>query len=342
MAPKRRGDTDASEVVAFLKTYGMRPFLAHPAGQQLKQLSRDGTVPDEVTQLLSSTPHHCRSQTLRVAKKFITAARGRRALPHDLSVWANQRRSRGDVATDSDLGRALVAARRRSTPQVARMMSGLTPTQSRRQAAAVPAKVSSAVSTGGVALTPASVVNWLYQCLVDLGNLLNVLVGSTSFDERGGTPDVSCGCWCLMWGSDIGARREQAFLAHDVDVDVACFLRPGAEWATIWAAIKQHITGNKFPYVLSESADGRHFRLSPKDPVTIFEFKELKYEVARSAAKPLGRSEIVKRAGRRLRSGDVVRQPAGVNFIDIEVYTIQLPTHVPPCCLRSRAGEPGD
>ena len=34
MAPKRRGDTDASEVVAFLKTYGMRPFLAHPAGQQ--------------------------------------------------------------------------------------------------------------------------------------------------------------------------------------------------------------------------------------------------------------------------------------------------------------------
>ena len=88
------------------------------------------------------------------------------------------------------------------------------------------------------------VVNWLYQVLgrvlYETQNLLGV---NKRFHPDGvyrdalGAP-ASGGQVVAFWGTELGARREQALIAWDYDVDVAVFKTPDCDFSVAWTDLR--------------------------------------------------------------------------------------------------------
>ena len=72
-------------------------------------------------------------------------------------------------------------------------------------------------------MTPASVVNWLYQGAADVVSILRFVCGSAAIGADGKAGGDGIADVALMWGSHLGSARDQALIAWDYDVDMALF-----------------------------------------------------------------------------------------------------------------------
>ena len=102
--------------------------------------------------------------------------------------------------------------------------------------------VAGSIVQEGIPLSPAVLVNWLYQACADVVALLNRRLGDGQFDSNGFIQDGISGECALMWGSFLGAVRDHAMAAWDFDVDIAVFLAMGVDWATVWTPLTHHMS----------------------------------------------------------------------------------------------------
>ena len=78
--------------------------------------------------------------------------------------------------------------------------------------------------------TPQTVVNWIYQAIVDVMARIQSCfppggrfsASGEYFDKNGAR--TAGGEVVLFWGSELGSRREQSLIAWDYDADLAVFV----------------------------------------------------------------------------------------------------------------------
>jgi hypothetical protein len=263
-----------------------------------------------------------KQSTVKKADRFMNAMAQNRSTKRQ-RLWAAQMKSRRSIAPTSLLGQCLTSLPGHGRPK-APAMAGVSIAQIRADSSNLPQKIVEC----GIELTPSNIVNWLYQATVDVQYELCRLLGEGHFDKNGqirvqALPDSKCfeclGEVSLMWGCDLGSRRDQGMLAHDVDVDLAVFLKRGIDWAPIWNVLSTNLT--RKGYRCSAGSDTIHFRVGPHDPLVWHEWKELKNEI--KAKHPgLSRAQINAKASPKFRRGKVAAKPHGTSFVDIEVYHV--------------------
>jgi len=305
------------EANSWFDRYGCKPSQTHPLGIRLFHADLTEAITTRIAQ--SSVMKQC---TVKKADRFMHAMSQNK--PTKLQrVWAAQMKARRSIAPTSLLGQCLAALPAHGRPK-APAMAGVSVATLRDGTS----KVSGKIVDGGIELTQSIVVNWLYQATVDVHYELYRLLGEGHFDKNGqmcvhALPDSICfdclGEVSLMSGSDLGSRRDQGMLAHDVDVDLAVFLKGGTDWAPIWNVLSTTLTQKG--YRCTAGSDTIHFRVGPHDPIQWHEWKELKNEM--KAKHPgLSRAQINQKASPKFQRGNVAAKPHGASFVDIKVYHV--------------------
>ena len=184
-----------------------------------------------------------------------------------------------------------------------------------------------------VPYAPPSVVNWIFQALLDVVSTLERLLGDGSFDRTGHWDGGGgCGEVMLFWGSHLGAVRGQAMIAWDYDGDLAVFMKSGVSFEGIWQLSVGPL--ERLGYRCSKHSDFK-YRISPPNPMCWAPYKELFQEI-REHDRTLSRADILKRCAALWRDGARSTHPHGSNCIDIEVYTVGQPLAT------RRRGQPSD
>ena len=169
-------------------------------------------------------------ETITKATQFLRAFR-MNALTADQRQWAAQMRKRKYIAATSSFGRALAASKESGVRKVI-AMGGLNLESDATMDLTGPlAVVQEAFPVGTVSFIPQAAADFLYQLLAEVVMASHAVLGRGAFDEIGQfrAPDgsiVSGGQLAVVWGTELGARREQSMLAYDYDLDIAVFLTP--------------------------------------------------------------------------------------------------------------------
>ena len=175
--------------------------------------------------------------------------------------------------------------------------------------------------------TPQPVVNWLYQAAAYAITILQHHLGTRArFNEHGEFVDVetnspaSGGQVCGVWGTELGARREQALIAWDYDVDLAVFITEDFVFSELWLEVKKALE----PLGLQclEHDKGYKFRIAPLQPVA-FNYWQARRHEAKLNNPGLARPKLLQLASIRRKHHEVLQNPTGINCVDIEVHTVK-------------------
>ena len=134
-------------------------------------------------------------------------------------------------------------------------------------------------SATGVQWLPQEAADWLYQATHYVIPLLQTLLGTNSaFDANGEYRDASGrpasgDQLAAFWGTEIGSRRDRAFIAYDADVDFEAFVTPCCEFDKIWSAAAEFLESRELMCKITNK--GKYYRVSPRHPLTSNEWKEL-------------------------------------------------------------------
>ena len=314
----------------FSQIYGGKPCQSSELGKAVHlAMSRvdDTRLSTQFAELWNDAPA-MQKGTVATADKFLRAVRGGRDVSK-FAAWAARTRCRLELM-DSELSRALAlqnsgaglpAAKR--LKRQANRGTGSSAHPAVNTDGSVAAVVLNTVA-GPIPMTPAVVVNWLYQCLVDVfSKLQHVLGQSGSFGASGEMlPHATClGEVVLWWGTHLGCIRDQGLIAWDYDVDLAVFLRDGVSFDGIWASARKPLLA--LGYNLTTISKSK-FRVSPKDPLTWAPFQELYHEVQEAAVGTgADRGHLNKQASALFAQGRRARKPHGKNCLDIDVYMVK-------------------
>jgi len=175
--------------------------------------------------------------------------------------------------------------------------------------------------------TPQPVVNWLYQALAYGIMTLQSQLGTHGrfnceghfLDETTGLP-ASGGQLCVVWGTEIGARRDQAVIAWDYDTDLAVFKTPDCDFSKVWLAVKQLL--EPLGLQLLEHDPGYKFRIAPLQPVA-FSYSQQRRHDARLQNPRASRPELMRKAAEARLCHEPMINPTGINCVDIEVHTVK-------------------
>ena len=129
------------------------------------------------------------------------------------------------------------------------------------------------------------------QVCADVVVFLTRRLGDGQFDRNRVIQAGTLGECVLMWGSFLGAVRDQAMAAGDYDVDIAAFLVEDVDWATVWAPLTRYM--GQLGYKTAELND-RHFRVYPRDPLPWSEFAAMRNRLSSEGG--LSRSQLEKAA----------------------------------------------
>ena len=179
----------------------------------------------------------------------------------------------------------------------------------------------------GMRFTPQPVVNFLYQAAAHAITVLQSQLGkSAGFNSRGEFLDLqtnspaSGGVVCAVWGTELGARRDQALIAWDYDVDLAVFKTADCDFARVWENLKALL--EPFGLQCVEHSLGYKFRIAPQQPVA-FQYWQARRHEAKLQNPGIGRAGLGKLAKIRRKHHETMQNPTGINCIDIEVHTVQ-------------------
>jgi hypothetical protein len=171
------------------------------------------------------------------------------------------------------------------------------------------------------------VANWLYQVLgCVLAKLQSLLGEQGRFDCHGVYRDLclkrpACGGQVVaFWGTEIGARRNQALVSYDYDCDCAAFITPAFDFPNAWKDLKDFL--EPMGLNLIEHTKGFKYRVCPKTPLAYAPWKEFYHEAA-LANEGASRPELLKAAGALKKEQGQPAAPTGANCIDLEVYTVR-------------------
>jgi hypothetical protein len=176
--------------------------------------------------------------------------------------------------------------------------------------------------------TPQPVVNWLYQALAHAIVTLqaHLIPGkSARFNSNGEfryvetNEPASGGEVCVVWGTEIGARRDQALIAWDYDVDLAVFKTADCDFSKVWQKVKELLE----PLGLQclEHDPGYKFRIAPLQPVA-FSYSQERRHAAKLQNPRARRADLGKRAKQSRIYNEPMQHPTGINCVDIEVHDV--------------------
>ena len=177
-----------------------------------------------------------------------------------------------------------------------------------------------------VPFTPQPVVNWLYQVLGISLSVIQRLLGTTAtFQDTGYFVDgsgntASGGMLTTFWGTEMGARREQALIAWDYDVDLAAFITPGFDFEKVWLEASDILEPLGLRMVCH--SPGFKYRICPIRALAYNEWKE-RYQQARLDNPGVDRGGLAHIAKENKTRGEPLRSPSGANCLDLEVYTVK-------------------
>ena len=199
------------------------------------------------------------------------------------------------------------------------------------EGAGAPHLLSTCVGFDDIPYTPMNVANWLYQVLLDtVTNLQSILGLGYRFDQDGsylndvyGVDDTEPACGgqvVAFWGTELGSRREQAMIAWEYDVDLAVFVTPNCDFASLWRKLKMILEPLGLRCI--EYAPGFKYRICPDQPLAYGVYREL-YHETRLLHPGKGRPELMRLAGLAYKAGQVPQAPNGANCLDLEVYVVE-------------------
>ena len=177
----------------------------------------------------------------------------------------------------------------------------------------------------GIPFTPQPVVDWLYDVVGRTYQVLQCLLGTHGSFESSGTfidretkEPLSGGMVCGFWGTEIGARRDQALIAWDYDADFAVFKTRDFDFGCLWRQASQILESQGLRCI--EHTTGFKFRVCPANPLAFNDWRERRQHI--HLVNPgLGRSGISTAASQSKKSGDAF-VASGSNCLDIEVYNV--------------------
>ena len=172
---------------------------------------------------------------------------------------------------------------------------------------------------GVLGLTPYLIVNWLYQALVDVVRCLQCILGDGSFDSVGCFKGEGQGETLVMWGTHLGAVRDQGLVAWDYDVDLAVFCKPEFPFESAFKNVSKSLEILGYRCVQHGSSK---FRVTPKKPLAWMPWKEL-YQQVRESNLGLSRPELVEKTASLWQQGQRAKSPHGSNCVDIELYKVK-------------------
>ena len=324
----------------FLETYGFKlpaSSQEHKAMSQVIDAARTDGSSANVVRRFDDAPAHNMS-TYHFAKKFLEAWAVGCCRKH-LDVWAARFRCRmADDVFPCKLTRALAAHKQAGD----NLRPGkAVPLEAGKSTAfgsyvADGAAVSVIVSTpaGDVRYTPQSVANWLHQTLADVYLCLRELLdGRGQFNVRGeykqrdidgdcrrAQVPASGGQLVMAYGTELGARRHQAMVAWDYDVDLVAFVTPGFDFDSIWRQAERVLK----PLGLRLYAwnPGKNYRVCPDRALAWAPRKEL-YQETREMNPGKSRAWLQHRVRERWENGERAAHPHGANCLDLEVYVVK-------------------
>lgn len=179
-----------------------------------------------------------------------------------------------------------------------------------------------------VPFTPQPVVNWLYQVLGKSLSVIQDLLGtSASFqrdgsfiDRESGSPACG-GMVTVFWGTEIGARRDQAMIAWDYDVDLAAFLTPNFDFDSLWRKASDILEPLGLKVMCH--TPGVKYRICPKHALAWDDWKE-RYQLANLENPNCGgRGPISHIASESKKQHEPLQSPSGTNCVDLEIYFVK-------------------
>jgi len=316
------------DVQAFVDKFGARPGRRTKLGIKVARVTR--ASPDGLVACLVEGLQCIHAGTEKKATRFLQRKTSGKCVNTSLKQWAANLKSRGNIK-QSELSQALDAMSIRGNLRNVRkgLLKHAGNGSGKREAGSkslTASKSLPAINVDGavpvvkscVPHAPQSVVNWIYQALLDCYSIFARLLGEGSFDEAGVWQGSGSGQLMLFWGSHLGAVRGQSMISWDYDGDLAVFLKPGASFDTTW----QLGTGPLLALGYRCTKHGPHkYRIAPPNPMCWIPYKEL-FQQVRENDSGLNRSQIMKQCAALWRKGVRSSYPHGSNCIDIEVYTV--------------------
>jgi hypothetical protein len=177
-----------------------------------------------------------------------------------------------------------------------------------------------------IRFTPQPVVNWLYTGLARAIMALQIHLGTVARFNREGhfiddatSSPASGGQVCAVWGTEIGARREQALIAWDYDIDLAVFKTPDCDFSKVWLGVQDSMKDLGLCFV--EHEIGKKFRIAPKHCLA-FEYPQERRHDAKKRLAGQSRSALCQAARMARLRHEALPNPTGINCVDIEVYSV--------------------
>ena len=151
------------------------------------------------------------------------------------------------------------------------------------------------------------------------------------FEQTGHFIDKECGqpaCGGMLttfWGTELGARRDQALIAWDYDVDLAAFITPNFDFCSLWCKATEILEPLGLR-MLCHSPDFK-YRICPQHALAYNDWKE-RYQLARLENPGTARSGLSTIASASRRRSEPLQSPSGANCLDIEVYRVKPLSHL--------------
>ena len=313
-------ETDAThqELKTFLSKYGFRPPRSLSLGKRIRGNCK--------LSLLCQGYASANVGTVKKVDKFLAHVRQRCKISRSTLVWLLQIRKRKILMT-STFQKVLIT----TLQSYKKKKFGILPTKKELQMLPTDRKRSlKPIMAGRIPLSNQCVVDFLYQATLDVVYILKTLLGDGKFDSK---HQIGPGCQgevLLLWGSHLGAVRQQAFLAHDVDVDCGVFIPSTCNYSDIRDTMIKRLEAMGYQCkVHKRLLNGeQHVKIGPPKAYNIREHME-HYQASKIANPHLNRPRLMNLTKRKRKQGSFKGMRfLGYNVVDVTFYTVKPTGHL--------------
>ena len=308
----------------FFQEYGCKPTGSSQLGKSLKDLfdRRPAVGGLGVARAHYSEAPFLQPRFQKQVDEFLNAWRsdsGRKM--KKWRIWASTYRARQSPHKGSAFSNALCSSPGPGKHRVVEI-AAFGAKEEINTSAAIPTVARHLMDGSILHLTPAPVVDWLYQAVVDIHVIVQRTFGVASFDAVGNATAAGLADVTLFWGSFLGSLRDQALIAWDYDADLALWLAKNIseeDFSRLWACVSRQL--ELLGYRCSMHNPLRKLRVAPPVALAWAPYKELYQETrVQKGVHGKARPAILQKTAGRWRRGERAIDPLGANCVDIDVY----------------------